>query len=261
LISGTEALPGFFLLLLVISGAVRVDCDTMTATLLPGSLFLAPSGLRPRFRAGKGAELKAFSFGASLVDAFASESSMELVVGTLSSPEPRLARLKEDELREARTLFLFLEKTASERRESYLPIVRLKIMELVLLLALGQGGKAAADEDGPRNEEPPRFKAGSLMRYVDEHYSEQFSLADLAAFFALNPSYLSRAFAKETGFTIVEYVNKVRIRKSCVLLKRSESSILEIAFAVGYNSLSHFNKYFRRIMSMSPREYRVRSRR
>jgi two-component system, response regulator YesN len=120
---------------------------------------------------------------------------------------------------------------------------------------------APSDDAGAGAATTAHFRAEELMRYIDEHYSDQFSLADLAARFALNPSYLSRAFGKETGSTIVEYVNKVRIRKSCVLLKRSESSILEIAFAVGYNSLSHFNKYFRRIMNMSPREFRVRSRR
>lgn len=256
-------------MLLVASGAIRVDCDASFATFLPGSLFLAPPGTRPRIRPGRGAAFKAFSFGPSLVDAFASESSMGLVVEILASAEPLFARLKEAELREALSLFSFIEGALS--RPDYLPLVRLKIMELLVLLELGRG--AAADAEGvdsrpcgPRPCGPwpcgsARFRADELMRFIDEHYSEQFSLAELASRFSLNPSYLSRAFGKETGSTIVEYVNKVRIQKSCVLLKRSPSSILDIAFAVGYNSLSHFNQCFRRIMGMSPREFRVRSRR
>ncbi len=96
------------------------------------------------------------------------------------------------------------------------------------------------------------------MDYIDERYSDRFSLADLARRFSLDPAYLSRAFSKETGSTVVEYVNKVRIRKSYALLKRSRSSVLDIALAVGYNSLSHFNNYFRRIMGTSPREFRNR---
>lgn len=56
-----------------------------------------------------------------------------------------------------------------------------------------------------------------------------------------------------------EYLNRIRIQKSCLFLKRSSMSIVEIAFSVGYNNLSHFNRYFRRIMGMSPREYRNRS--
>jgi AraC-like DNA-binding protein len=96
------------------------------------------------------------------------------------------------------------------------------------------------------------------MAYIEDRYADQLTLGEMARRFGLNPSYLSRAFRKETGFTIVEYVNKVRIRRSCLLLKHSDAGILDIALAVGYNSLSHFNQYFRRVMGMSPREFRRR---
>lgn len=43
-----------------------------------------------------------------------------------------------------------------------------------------------------------------------------------------------------------------------MLLKRTSLGVLEIALSVGYNNLSHFNRYFRRLVGMSPREYRVR---
>jgi hypothetical protein len=67
---------------------------------------------------------------------------------------------------------------------------------------------------------------------------------------------VTRLFARQTGMHMFEYLNRVRIQKSCLLLKRSSMSIVEIAFAVGCNNLSHFNRYFRRIMEMSPRAYR-----
>ncbi len=55
---------------------------------------------------------------------------------------------------------------------------------------------------------------------------------------------------------MVESINRARIQKGCQLLKRSQATIVEIAMAVGYNNLSHFNRYFRRIVGMSPRDYR-----
>jgi AraC family transcriptional regulator, melibiose operon regulatory protein len=153
-----------------------------------------------------------------------------------------------------------MEREAEARREPYLPIARLKVTELIFLLDRARDTDAAAPPS-EGSKAPARFRAEELMRYIDERYSDQLTLGDLAQRFGLNPSYLSRAFHKETGFTIVEQVNKIRIQKSCVLLKRSRSSILDIAFAVGYNSLSHFNKHFRRTMGMSPREFRNRGKR
>jgi AraC-like DNA-binding protein len=235
-------------------GALRAEYDGGGATLLAGSLFLAPPGSRLRTREGAGAIHSSFCFGPSLVDAFASESTMDRVVDILACPKPRFARLEGRDLEEAAAVFAYLEREASEARPAYLPIIRLKVMELVLLL--GREGIAP-----PAKGRVAPFKAVELERLIEERYAERLSLDDLAAHFSLNPAYLSRAFKKESGSTIVEYVNKVRIRKSCLLLKKTESSILDIALSVGYNNLSHFNRFFRRSLGMSPREYRSRSRR
>jgi AraC-like DNA-binding protein len=175
------------------------------------------------------------------------------VVETLAATAPRLALLGSDDLEEALSLFPFLERSGADARG--LPIIRLKVLELILLLGADRLGSRSLSE-----EAKPRFKAAELMAYIEERYAESFSLDDLASRFALNPSYLSRAFKADSGYTIVEYVNKVRIQRSCVLLKRSSSSILDIALAVGYNSLSHFNHYFRRMTGSSPREFRNQSR-
>jgi len=228
-----------------------------------GSLFLAPPGSRLRTREGAGAIHASFCFGPSLVDAFASESTMDRIVEILACPRPRFARLEGLDLEEAESVFAFLEREAAETRAGYLPIIRLKVMELVLLLGR-EGTLGALPPKGstlpPKGRAAP-FKAETLERLIEERYAERLSLDDLAAHFGLNPAYLSRAFRKESGSTIVEYVNKVRIRKSCLLLKKTESSILDIALCVGYSNLSHFNRFFRRSLGMSPREYRSRSRR
>jgi AraC-like DNA-binding protein len=234
--------------------------------LLAGSLLLAPPGSRVRLREGRGVACKSFSFARSLVDTFASESSVETVVSRLSATEPCLARLGLSELAEAKAVFAYLEGATATGGACRPPILRLKVMELLLLLDPGLSGGAsegtgASVSVSPGETPPPRFKAAALMSLIDENYADQFSLGDLATRFKLNPSYLSRAFRAETGCTIVEYLNKVRIRKSCVLLKRSRASVLDIAFAVGYGSLSHFNHYFRRVMGLSPREFRKQSQR
>lgn len=58
------------------------------------------------------------------------------------------------------------------------------------------------------------------------------------------------------GTSPLDYVNNTRILKSCILLRSTEHSILDISEMVGFHSVSSFNRYFIKLMQMSPREYR-----
>ena len=136
-----------------------------------------------------------------------------------------------------------------QRTTGFQSMMRLKLMELILLLA-----RARTDT---RGSTPIRFHHVEAMEYIQAHSADPLTLPDLAARYGLNPSYFSRLFSSKAGMPLVEYINRIRIQKSCLLLKRSEASIMEIALAVGYNNLSHFNRYFRRLMGKSPHEYRV----
>jgi len=95
-----------------------------------------------------------------------------------------------------------------------------------------------------------------LAEHLRNHYDNPLSLDEMASRCALNASYLSRSFKKKTGTTIFAYLNRVRIEKACHLLKSSSMTITEIAFSVGYNNISFFNRMFKRAMSLSPGEYR-----
>ena len=100
-----------------------------------------------------------------------------------------------------------------------------------------------------------------VMRYVQERYDEPFSLDDIAARCAMNTTSFSREFKRVTGSPLFEYLNKVRVTKSCSLLKRTQKPVIEIAMDVGYNNVSFFNRYFKKIMGMSPTTYRAVARR
>lgn len=95
-----------------------------------------------------------------------------------------------------------------------------------------------------------------VIDYLNRNYTETISLKDLSEKYNINGAYLSSRFKKKTGMALFEYINHIRIQKTCLLLKRSRQSIIEIAYSVGYNNISFFNRYFRKIMQMSPREYR-----
>ena len=89
------------------------------------------------------------------------------------------------------------------------------------------------------------------IEYISQHYAEPISLETVAQVVGLNKSYLSRLFKIRTGDTLVNYINQCRIRKAAELLKS-----YEIAEMVGYNNVEYFNQVFKKVMGVSPREYR-----
>jgi len=94
------------------------------------------------------------------------------------------------------------------------------------------------------------------IQYINSNYRNQKILSGFCEQFHFSPQYVSRKFKQETGFTVKEYLQKVRMEKSCELLAGSDMYISEIAREVGYTDVKFFNVLFRRILKMSPREYR-----
>ena len=105
------------------------------------------------------------------------------------------------------------------------------------------------------------YQGGSLMikeavGFINENYKEKISLRSIAKNLHISPSYLSMLFKQETGVTITEYVNIVRIGKSRQLLAETSMSILDIAAMSGFEDQSYFSKIFKRISEVTPKEYR-----
>lgn len=149
------------------------------------------------------------------------------------------------------TLSQMLREQAEQGRD-YPQMIRLKLIELFLLLErarTGPGGPPPEPVGGGAGIEP-------ALAHIQAHYGEELSLAGLAGLCGLSPTYFSRLFRQKAGIPVFAFINRLRVRKACSLLKRSDASILEVALSVGYNNVSFFNRYFRRVMNMSPREYR-----
>jgi AraC-like DNA-binding protein len=148
-------------------------------------------------------------------------------------------------------LFEELAREFRDRADHYQLMIQCRLMELFVMLGRVRG------RPGGRAEEPVRpGNMNSLIRHIQEHYTDEFSLEDLAGRMGLSPAYFSRLFHEKTGRPLFEFINSIRIQKACQLLKRTDLPIIEIAYAVGYNNLSFFNRYFRKLMRLSPREYK-----
>lgn len=101
------------------------------------------------------------------------------------------------------------------------------------------------------------WKARNLIR---EHSDEELSLTKVAKAVNISANYLSEKFKEVTGVNFVDYVARTRFEKARDLLQDADLRVSEIVFAVGFQSLSQFNRVFKKLSGKSPTEYRGRSR-
>jgi AraC-like DNA-binding protein len=93
--------------------------------------------------------------------------------------------------------------------------------------------------------------------FIREHSDEELSLTRVAKVVNISANYLSEKFKEVTGVNFVDYVARTRTEKAREMLENSNLRISEIAFAVGFQSLSQFNRVFRRLSGSSPSAYRT----
>ncbi|HSU55662.1 MAG TPA: AraC family transcriptional regulator, partial [Candidatus Dormibacteraeota bacterium] len=104
------------------------------------------------------------------------------------------------------------------------------------------------------NAEPPVITRA--REYIHEHQSENLRLGQVARAVNTSTFYFCKMFKKVTGINFTHYLSRVRIEKSKNLLLNPNLRVSEIAFEVGFQSLTHFNRVFKRILGQSPTEYR-----
>jgi AraC-like DNA-binding protein len=94
-------------------------------------------------------------------------------------------------------------------------------------------------------------------KFIEEHSDEELSLTKVAKLAKISPNYLSEKFKEVTGVNFVHYVARTRTEKARELLQNPNLRISEIAFAVGFQSLSQFNRVFKKLTRQSPTKFRV----
>lgn len=105
-----------------------------------------------------------------------------------------------------------------------------------------------------RNSEP--LQVARARQFIQDHYEERLSLAEVARHAHLSVFYFCKLFKRVTGANYTKYASKVRIEKARQLLVNPNNRVSEIAYRVGFQSLTHFNRVFKSITGESPTTYR-----
>jgi len=98
------------------------------------------------------------------------------------------------------------------------------------------------------------------LKLISERYAGKLTLKEIAGTTGLVPAYFSTLFRKLTGYSVFEYLNEYRIYKAADLLKNTKKPVLELAYETGFNSISLFNRTFKRLTGKTPLQYRKTAR-
>ena len=105
------------------------------------------------------------------------------------------------------------------------------------------------------NFEPPVITRAK--DFIQEHQTENLRLGHVARAVNTSTFYFCKMFKKVTGINFTDYLSRICIEKSKNLLLNPNLRVSEIAFEVGFQSLTHFNRVFKRILGLSPTNYRA----
>jgi AraC-like DNA-binding protein/ligand-binding sensor protein len=96
-------------------------------------------------------------------------------------------------------------------------------------------------------------------QYIEQQHAEEISLGQVAEAVHVSPFHLCKLFRKSTGMTFTEFVSRTRTEKAKNLLLNPQLRISEIVYEVGFQSLTHFNRIFKKLVGQSPTQYRART--
>ena len=148
-----------------------------------------------------------------------------------------------------------LEETRRKRDSLYRESIR--GLSLALLVQV-----ARIHSDSTFLPEEIRQKRGGFdqvrpaLEYIRNHYATPMKISEIASVCHISESHFRRLFEENIGMTPVEYLNQVRIRKACDLIKKTGNSMEEIAVKVGFTTTSTFNRNFKRITGTSPYQWK-----
>jgi AraC-like DNA-binding protein len=94
------------------------------------------------------------------------------------------------------------------------------------------------------------------LDFIQARYTDPITLADVAKVALYSRCHFCKLFKEQLGVSFVTYLSQVRIRHARLMLARSNMPITNIAFEVGFNDLSHFERVFRALQRQSPSQYR-----
>lgn len=146
--------------------------------------------------------------------------------------------------------------TAKEELAKNAAYLQIKASLLELLSVLYQNQCLTYMKEVRGGDETAIENLKKVISYLNENYASPVRLEQLAGLINMNPQYLCRYFKRNTGKTITEFINEIRIEKAARALLETEDKIITIAQNTGFENAGYFIRRFKKEKGMTPSEYR-----
>lgn len=244
----------FFELVYIVSGSAVHQLGDETAPLSPGDYFIIDPGSAHCYKDTCDFELINCLFLPEYIDrALADCPSLSALLSDkiLHFGVPvdiRAAdRIFHDSDGSVKRLLFAMEQEYAARQTGYMELLRCNLTQALVCAVRASEIVGQARTVHRATEQ--------ISAYLHDNYALPLSLHALSRIAGYTPQYLSALFHKDTGMSIQEFLQRLRIERACLLLSQRGAKPTAVATAVGYSDPKHFSKLFRRYKGMSPKTF------
>ncbi|WP_271784141.1 AraC family transcriptional regulator [Aquimarina algiphila] len=181
--------------------------------------------------------------------------------GTFNNPEfNKINKL----LSESKYGVCFGKKLSSKLHKDLLELADLSpaqksitLLSILHHLSIADDKTILSSSDMRQNMTEQSQRIDIVLKYISDNYALNISLNDVADVACMTTNSFCRFFKKMTNKSFTQFLNEVRIRNASRLLVQENTSVSSVCYAVGYNSITNFNKQFKQIMRVTPKDYRL----
>ncbi|MBC3759210.1 AraC family transcriptional regulator [Hyunsoonleella sp. SJ7] len=132
----------------------------------------------------------------------------------------------------------------------------IKLLDILHRLSIVSDKQLLSSSDMRQYTPKGAHRIDRVLRYISDNYGKTIALEDVSDIACMTPNSFCRFFKKKTNKSFTEFLNEVRIRNASRILVQETFAVNDVCFLVGYNSITNFNKQFKRIMGSTPKQYR-----
>lgn len=157
---------------------------------------------------------------------------------------------------EAASVIRFTLDEARNRKKFYKESMKGCLQTLLVMIARNAASETEAAVETEKGKRENRL--GVVLEYISTHYSENICISDLAELCHVSETHLRRLFQEVMNISPLEYINLVRIQAACHELQKTDKPVDKIREEVGFETASTFNRNFKKLVNMSPNEWRAK---
>lgn len=234
--------------------------------IVKGDIFVIPPYIPHKISAGKESSIQIFEFefvpefvnqnfgSIENVESFFDFAYIEPFLVGESKVKPRLNLVGKMQV-EVENILNEVLMEYNNRRSGYLLVIKSLLLKLLVMVGREFTRELQNSETSPAFERH-RDSIFEALKYINQNYTEDLSVEEVARKSMLSQSYFSYLFKSITTKTFTEYLNDLRISKAMELLTSTDKRVLDICHEAGFNNVNHFNRLFRQKTGVSPMSYR-----